>query len=524
VLLGSPRVRVHGRAVPLRLRKGLALLAFCACAKGPVSRDALAELLWPESAAGQGRTRLRRTLHRLGQALGSNPLAGDNDYICVNDDVELVTDALVFETQAEEALACAADAACTAALRAAVEAYTGDFMQGFVLPDCDDFTDWQAERGRVLRQLHVELLERLVAACRRDRDTQAALAYMRRLLAIEPAEELFHRLMIELLIESGRHGAALGQYEVCKRMLRQELDVEPTEQTCALVQGLNIATETAAAVALPRTHYTASGNAHIAYQVLGEGPPDIVLIPGFVSHLEQCWMEPLLAEFLERLGSMARLILLDRRGIGLSDRTAGPPNAESTMIDIEAVMDAVGTGRAILFGVSEGGAMALKFAHAVPERVRALVLFGTMARGMKGPDYPWALDRAGFDAWLDRMVATWGGPSGIRMFAPGMADDPALRDWWARTLRLGSSPGAMRAVLEALRDLDVRDLLPEIDVPALVMHREDDRAIRVEAGRQIAEALPDSVWVRLPGDDHWPWIGETEPVLGAIEPFVSALD
>lgn len=524
ILLGSPRVIVDGQSATLTLRKALALLAYLASCSRPVSRDELAELLWPEAGGGQGRTRLRRTIYRLGSMLGFNPLQADGENLRIADDVELVCDATAFEQMAEQALSYRSSASAVETIRRVVDAYGGDFMQGFVLPDCEAFGWWQEQRAQGLRERQIQLLERLVETDRSGLAPADALRFAQRLLRLEPTSEAYHRTAIRLLIETGRPGAAVAQYQVCEQTLRAELALDPSAATRALIEGLSGPGESRRAIGMPRTRYTRSGDAHIAYQVLGTGPIDVVLIPGFVSHLEQCWMEPALADFLAELGSMCRLILLDRRGIGLSDRTAGPPTTESTAEDIRAVMDAVGSERAVIFGISEGGPMALRFAHGQPDRVAGLVLFGTMARGIRGPDYPWALDRAGFDAWLAHMIDAWGGPTGIHMFAPSRAEDPAFRDWWARTLRLGSSPGAMRAVLEALRDVDVRDLLSAIQAPALVLHREGDRAIHVEAGRQIAGALPDAIWIRLAGEDHWPWLGDTRPVFKAVATFLGEID
>lgn len=228
-----------------------------------------------------------------------------------------------------------------------------------------------------------------------------------------------------------------------------------------------------------------------------------------------------MAEFLVRLAGMSRLIVLDRRGMGLSDRTAGPPTAAATCADVLAVLEAADSEQPVLFGVSEGGTMALAFAARHPERIRGLVLFGAMARGLAAPDYPWAMQRDAAQAWLDRLVAQWGGPVGLERFAPTMAGIPQFCDWWARTLRLGSSPGAMRFVLEALAEADVRPLLASLRAPALVMHREGDRAVPLEAGRYLARLIPNATWYPLGGDDHWPWIGNADAVLAALDQFLA---
>ena len=212
---------------------------------------------------------------------------------------------------------------------------------------------------------------------------------------------------------------------------------------------------------------------------------------------------------------MGRLILLDRRGVGLSDRVGFRPSVEATAQDIRTVLDAAGSRRVVLFGASEGGPACIKFAADHPDRVAGLILFASLAKGSATPDYPHALHAGQYDAWLQQLVSAWGGPAGIETFAPSLAGDAKARAWWAGLLRAASSPGAIKGVLEALRDTDVRHLLGRVAVPTLVLHRRGDRAVRIGAGRHLANHIPQARFIELDGADHWVFAGDRQAVLVA---------
>jgi pimeloyl-ACP methyl ester carboxylesterase len=212
-----------------------------------------------------------------------------------------------------------------------------------------------------------------------------------------------------------------------------------------------------------------------------------------------------------------------KRGIGLSDRVGFTPSVEATAQDIGTVLDAAGSRRVVLLGASEGGPACIKFAADHADRVAGLILFGSLAKGSATPDYPHALQINQYDTWLQQLVTMWGGPAGIETFSPSLADDPQARAWWAGLLRAASSPGAVKGVLEALRDTDVRHLLNRISVPTLVLHRSGDRAVRVGAGRHLASHIAQARFVEFDGVDHWPFAGDQEPVLASIKRFISGL-
>jgi pimeloyl-ACP methyl ester carboxylesterase/DNA-binding winged helix-turn-helix (wHTH) protein/class 3 adenylate cyclase len=270
----------------------------------------------------------------------------------------------------------------------------------------------------------------------------------------------------------------------------------------------------------PPTRYAKSGDVNIAYQVIGDGPIDLVFVMGWVSHIDYFWREPSFAKFLHRLASFSRLILFDKRGTGLSDRVVELPTLEQRMDDVRAVLDAVGSRQAALLGVSEGGPLCSLYATTYPERTLALVMIGTYAKRQWAPDYPWAPTSEQRAAFLDEIQHQWGGPVGLGVRAPSMVNDTAFRDWWSTYLRMGASPGAALALTTMNAEIDIRHVLPAIRVPTLILHRVEDRCLNIEEARYIAGQIPGATLVELPGDDHLPFVGDQEAMLTEIERFL----
>jgi pimeloyl-ACP methyl ester carboxylesterase len=269
----------------------------------------------------------------------------------------------------------------------------------------------------------------------------------------------------------------------------------------------------------PSVRYTVSDGLHVAYQVTGGGERDIVLISGFVSHLDLDWEDPRHAYFLDSLGGMGRLIRFDKRGTGMSDRPSDVPDLETRMHDVLAVMDAVGSARAVVCGYSEGGPMACLLAAMHPERVSSLVIYASYARRIRTDDYPWAPTREARAAYTERLVNGWDWEEDMRMRNPSA--DEAMQRWWRRRMGAAATPSTIRA-LNGMNDLvDVREVLPTIRVPTLVVHRRDDPLVRVDEATYIARRIPEAELVILEGRDHFV-SGDPEQLIEAIEPFVRA--
>jgi pimeloyl-ACP methyl ester carboxylesterase/class 3 adenylate cyclase len=271
----------------------------------------------------------------------------------------------------------------------------------------------------------------------------------------------------------------------------------------------------------PRTRYALNGDAHIAYQVFGEGDLNLVFVPGFVSNIEHYWEMPRVPDLLERLGSFARVAIFDKRGTGLSDPVAEPPPLEQRMDDMQAVMDAAGMKRAALFGVSEGGPASVLFAATYPDRTSALVLYGSTPRFRTDSDISWGATDEQVELMLAQTSRTWGDGALLNVFAPAAAEDPGMKEVWGRFQRASASPAMARAVVEALFEIDVRDILPTIRVPTLLLHRIGDLVAPVEGARLMAERIPNARLVEFEGADHVPFTGDFDPVLDEMEEFLT---
>jgi pimeloyl-ACP methyl ester carboxylesterase/DNA-binding CsgD family transcriptional regulator len=273
------------------------------------------------------------------------------------------------------------------------------------------------------------------------------------------------------------------------------------------------------------TKYATSGDASIAYQVLGDGPVDLVFVMGWVSHLDAFWEEPRFARFLHRLTGFSRLILLDKRGTGLSDPVPlhRLPTLEQRMDDVRAVMDAVGSQRAAVLGVSEAGALCTLFAATYPDRVAALILIGCYARRLWAPDHPWGYTPDDVAARLAEIERDWGGPVGLEKRAPSAANDPVFREWWAKYLRMSASRGAAVAFSRMAYATDVRSVLPAIHVPTLIIHRTDETLVQVAEARFLAQQIPGARLVELPGIDHLPFVGDQDAILIEIEQLLTGV-
>jgi DNA-binding SARP family transcriptional activator/pimeloyl-ACP methyl ester carboxylesterase len=548
-LFGNPQIEVDGREVQLSLRKALAMLAYLSVTKHNHSRDLLATIFWPESDQSSARAALRRTLYRLNQALGEDVLAATPETISINPQVELTLDVDAFRDQVETCLPAAPEAdlapGCLKQLEAAAALYRDDFLAGFSLPDTSEFEEWRFFEAESLRQL---LAQALVAICQADLqqgDYLEAIPFARRWLALDPLHEPAHCLLMQLYAWSGQQAAALRQYRECANLLGEQLGVEPAPKTRMIyeaIQARNYPAPTTSSgtanlteIAIspaekepkfmpPHTKYVQSGEIHIAYQVLGTGPPDVVFISGFVSNLDLIWNEPELVAFFRTLASQCRLILFDKRGVGLSDRIGYPPTLDHTIDDIRAILKDVGVERPVIMGVSEGGPTSILFAASYPEQVAGLVLYGTMPRFTRTEDYPWALTSAQWQTWLDQLVENWGGPVSLEYFAPSRALDRAFQQWWANLLRSSSSPGGVRAVIDVTREIDVRQILPALNVPTLVLHRLDDRMFRTGGARWMAAHIPGARYVELAGSDHLWWVGDTKAMLDEIGLFLDSIE
>jgi pimeloyl-ACP methyl ester carboxylesterase len=273
---------------------------------------------------------------------------------------------------------------------------------------------------------------------------------------------------------------------------------------------------------VPDIHYAKSGGLNIAFSVIGEGP-DLVVAPGFISHLDIMWEEPSVVHFYSRLASFRRVVTFDKRGTGLSDPVMQAPTLEESVDDLRAVMDAAGCERADLVGVSEGGTMAMLMTASHPDRVNALVLYGTFSRLLRAPDYPLGVTEEQLSELVEVSSKGWGEGVGLGAWAPSRRGDADFRRWWARLQRVAASPGMVRNIFALYPQLDIRDVLPAIQVPTLVLHRRTDRMVWLEMGRYLADRIHWAKFVEVDGDDHLFFTGDADTVIDEIEEFLTGV-
>jgi pimeloyl-ACP methyl ester carboxylesterase len=337
-------------------------------------------------------------------------------------------------------------------------------------------------------------------------------------LSVDPYDELAHRALIRLYAESHRYAEAARQYDLCRRVLSEELGVQPQQETERLY--LSIKEGTKDLTVRRTTRYVRNGTSYLAYQTIGVGDRHLLEIGGFITHVEQLWEDPDFLGFVEQLSRAARVTVYDKRGLGLSDRVGTTPSLAEHVSDALAVAQTAGAVRPVVLAVSDGAPIAITLAVEHPEQIAGLVIYGGQPVGVQTADYPWGLTPAQYQRWIAKLVSRWGEPVNLEYFAPSRAHDPRLRQWWAQLQRLASSPGAVQAILEGMRDTDVRPLLSQIRVPTLILHRRGDRCVPVQAGRYLAAQIPQARYVELPGEDHWWWVGQTDRLLEEIHDFV----
>jgi DNA-binding SARP family transcriptional activator/pimeloyl-ACP methyl ester carboxylesterase len=536
-ILGPLELSADGRLLPLGSPKQRALLGLLLVHAGAaVSRDRLVEELWGEAPPATVDSALHVYLSRLRRLLESAGAAGAlvrerYGYRLLVKTEQL--DANRFERLAGEgsdALAAGKPGLAAERLRQALALWRGPAL-----------ADLQSEPFAIVAAARLE--EDRVAALEQRLEADLALGRHRQLIreletlvAEHPFRERLRAQLMLALYRSGRQAEALRAYQRARRTLAEELGLEPSQELKQLEQAMLTQDATLTperpvapaaptnptrtlAVRRPDVAYARSGDVNIAYEVVGEGPQDLVLVSGFVSHLQLDWEEPRLACFLERLASFSRLIRFDKRGTGLSDRPGGLPDLETRMDDVRAVMDAAGSERATLFGSSEGGPMSMLFAATHPSRTAALILYGTYAkRRDPDDDYPWAPTWEERQRYAAEIEQSWGWEADMKRMTPSA--DEAMAEWWARRAQAAASPGAARDLILMNSQVDVRRVLPTVTVPTLVLHRTGDIDARVEEGRYIAERIPGARFAALAGNDHVPWI-DADQVLDEVEQFLA---
>ena len=486
-------MRVGGRPVAARLsrhRRAAELVKLLALPPTRrLHREQAIDTLWPELSLAAAAPNLRKAAHFARAALGAADavvLQGEHIALWPHADVEV--DAARFESEAEAALRAGDPDVC---------AGVAQLYGGELLPD-DRYADWAVPAREHLRAVHLALLAR--AGLWED------------VAAAEPADEPAARALMRLAAVGGSRAAALERYYRVRAALAQ-VELDPSPETDDLYRELVGAPLRGSPVS-----YVRSSTASIAYQVVPGGPADLLLIPGWVSHLALDWQEPYWVRWCERMTRFARLIRFDKRGTGLSDRPSGVQPVEERMEDAVAVLDAAGVERAHVLGWSEGGPLGLLLAARHPDRVSSLVLYGTQACFHQTGDYPWGDTAEEVECGPGEVEREWGGLAFASYFAP--SGDDGFAERWAAYQRAGASPSAAAELNRINSAIDVRHILPEMSVPTLVLARRGDPIGPPAAAAYMAERIAGARFVELAGDDHIMWLGDVAALSSEIESFV----
>ena len=537
-ILGPLEIAAGGQPLPVQGARTRAVLAMLLVhANQVVPADRLTAELWAGQPADRAAASLQVRVSQLRKALRA---AGEADRLVTRPPGYLIRvtpgelDAPRFEHLARDGETALAAGDGALAARRLDEAL--GLWRGAALADVDDAPFAQAEARRLEERRLAALESRAEArlACGGHREL---IGELETLTAAHPLRERLwaHRMLA--LYRAGRQAEALRAYRDLRAILTGELGIEPSPALRELEGRILRQDATLAPPAPgedraggpgarseaepPVTRYARSSDGvHIAYQVLGQGERDIVIVPGLISHLDLWWEDPYAARFHRRLASLGRLIMFDKRDTGLSDRAVGEDTAEQRIEDVRAVMRASGSNRAVLFGYSEGGPMSILFAARYPERVAALILGAASARWPAAPGYPCGEQTEEMASALEDLAARrWGQGDSIEWYAPSLAGSDAARRSLARWERMAASPSAVLRMLRMIREIDVRDVLPGLGVPALVIQRRQDRITPPCHGRYLAAHLPGARYFEQPGD-HLLWLGDTDAMFGQIREFL----
>lgn len=485
-----------------------------------VSKDRLADGLWGEALPISASASLETYVSVLRRRIPN----GRDLIATTRSGYQLVRDAVSVDLDEFDRLvrAAASEEAADRYLHLAAAVALGTEM---VLAD-EPYAEWVLAARRMYAERHLQARVQLAESCLVLGRFGEAAEHAGAALVADALSERAARARMLAFHAVGDQPRALRIYAELRASLAGDLGVVPTAETTGLYGSIREGCPPAELLSCipgrtPAIRFACNGDVRIAFQSFGSGPAEIVFVPPFLTNLAATWDEPVYADFLHRLGTLGRVTIFDKRGSGLSDPIVDWPDYDERCRDVAAVLDASGVERAVLFGVCDGGALSVQFAARYPDRVGGLVLFGVAARLLSCPDFPWGWTEQFHDIFLDSFEAAWATGAGLEHLNPSIAGDPRYRALFARLLRLGASPGVARRQREVDHDMDLRPLLPDIHAPTLVLARSEDPWVRVENSRYLAEHLRSARLEELPGADHEPWLGDTEPVFDILRSYVA---
>jgi pimeloyl-ACP methyl ester carboxylesterase/DNA-binding SARP family transcriptional activator len=517
-LFGQPAILGAEGTTPVRLKRCALLLAMLAATPDGMERATLSERLWEEGEEASRLRRLRRLVFEARGQLGEDAFSEQGTRLALSGAWREHCDFARYLQQYHSLLHLGGNVPAPAPAFDIVQAARAPLLGSWEFDERTQAAEWldfqRTAQSSRCRRMRDKIVASLLAQGAQDEALRMMLADVER----DRIDEAGWEQAATMLFNAGRDEEGVALYRALRGNLFEALGIEVSASFTRLARHAEarLATRNVWGQSRPRTSYTDAGGAYLAWQCFGSGKSDLLIIPGFVSNVEMVWEQPQLATFLSRAALEFRVIVFDRRGGGLSDRTLESPSMSTAVNDVLAVLDAVGSKSAVVFGASEGGPVAIQLCCAHPQRVQGLCLYAALPKGTAGAGYGAALTPRQYDLWLKRLVADWGTGRSIAAFAPSHVNDPTLNDWWARLLRLSSSPGTVAGILDQLRNIDVTALLPHVRCPTTLIHRRGDRAVRIETSRFMAAHIPGATLVELEGEDHWWWLDDVDVLLGRL--------
>jgi len=513
-LFGTPAIECNGHSQSIQRRKARALLAYLAVTQQGHSREALAALLWPEYDRPSGLADLSRILSNLRKLLGDNFFLTDRENLALNGAANLWVDVLQFQKQLESCRKqTSLDEDYRQTLASAVALYQADFLAGFSLPDCPDFDEWQLLQTEALRRDLGWALEQLVHAHEERKELAQSIAYAQRWVRLDPLHEPAQRRLIALYARNGQQAEAHRQYQVCERLLAEELGVEPQPETRQLyeeIRRVRSHSPSVSASAPPKVpeqeikFFFSFDGVRIAYATVGEGPP-LIMTATFLRHLEYDWQSPIWQHWLDALARDHTLIRYDERACGLSDWDVHDISFEAWVRDLEGLVDHLKLNRFRLLALSQGGAVAIAYAVRHPDKVSHLILHGAYARGrFHRTDIPLAADEAQTMLSLTRLG--WGREDAAfrQVFSLQLMPDATKEQlaWYDELMRISMTPENAERAEDIMYHINVMDLLPQVVTPTLVTHSRYEQGVPFNEGRILASHIRGARFVPLESKNH----------------------
>ncbi len=527
ITLGSPSLLRNTEVVRLARKKSLILLTYLAMSRRWYGRDKLAALFWPDSEPEKARVALRGALSDLNKVLGKGWFEQSADIIKLADTFPLSVDLFHLHSQLKKL-----DEISPAVLEQSMKT----FLDRVTFEESDSLDEWLRFRRATVRNDLIELLEAHLSQQTSVGNAEKLLQLACALQEIDPLNEVAVDFLLQSALEQGKRIKGLQVFDHYATRLASEMDLSPSPRLLELRIKLEQSEEirkTDKGVADNSTllngdiDFINNEGTYIAAKYLDAGHPiTMVLVFGFVSHIERLLEESRLRQFLLNITRYCNLVLFDKRGVGLSDRIGQPPTLQETEADILAIINHYQLKKVLLAGASEGGLSAIHCAAQTnySKYLHGLLLYGTAAKWVADEDYQYVISADLYDKWLVNLEQNWGKPVNLQHFAPGTENDTALALWWAKAVRTASSPSMIRRILLAAKHADVREKLSQIQIPTLVMHKQGDRMLRIENGLYLARHIKDAKFAELKGDKHWLWLDDTSQYFSELSNFISRLE